>query len=538
MPKITPYESQVVPEGGYNTAQANPNKIGNAEAFSDVGQGLQKLGAGIYDYADRHQSSQAALDLSGIHVDIQNELESMQTPLEGDSLEKFKAKYQDRINAASEKITNPRAREYFDKISATDQKSIYGMLAHKNATLIGAQQRENFVGTSKNLSTSVFNQPGVGNFNNSIAQLDEQATKLTGENVGLQKQLVREQGRGISFSNFKGNMIKAGGAYAKGLLDAGTYDRFLDGNDKATLTHEADVFDRSKKAQRDDSWQEKQRAQKDADDKISREFLKLDLDNMLSPDRIVLSEASPHVQEYFLNRIASKGYGGDKLYVATKKAALFDRIQLPEEDPKHIGSLDQLLEEAKGSYASKDEKDGKVKIMNQLPPRDLNDLSTYLQEKESNPAAWQLKQRAFKAGKNIIVRPTSFGRSDPIGDEKYNAFVSDFNATLKAKVDAGADPIDLTDPTSKDYLVPKIARKYTRTPQELIQEQVQMQRKTKAADVQSTLEQKQINATAPKFAGPNPVQQQVATSSAVQANPKARIPGESLQQWKKRVGAE
>jgi|GEM_PF-2593456 len=80
-----------------------------------------------------------------------------------------------------------------------------------------------------------------------------------------------------------------------------------------------------------------------------------------------------------------------------------------------------------------------------------------------------VKKDFFAAAKSRITGSTLI-RNDTRGDEKFYEFKRAFDQSFTRKVEAGADPMDLLDPTHKDYMGGMV-NGFVRSPQQQLQDQ-------------------------------------------------------------------
>lgn len=532
MAKIPEYDSNIVPNSTINTHQASGVSAG--AGLEKLGQGISTLGQGIEEFQARNEIAKTYKGVSNIHVGADNDVKNLSKPMDENGVTDYVAKLDENYAKVREQIGTGKALESFDKLVATDRKSIIDNLNTRNVHLMREQRVEQYAGTQKDYSRIIFDKPDQLTFDQSVQHMSDFATSLTGVDDSLKQKLVRESGKEFSFSNFNGVLQTYGGSEAKKVLSDGRYDNYVDGTEKAQMAKAADSYDKAKLGELAQARRDAREARQDKDEKMSNAFLKLNAEKKLSIDTILNSDVSAHVKKEFMKMLSDQKEG---VFVdqSPPQAKLFDRIRLPDNDPNKIFDQMQLLQEAQ-----------KMGLRDQ---KSLNFLSDSLEQDKSaqGKAEYQGKQKAYDYLKNTMMQKQRFGIDDKIGSKRYNQAVADLNDVFAAGVKQGKDPLDMLNPTSKDYIVSKVANMHAKTPEELIAEQVQesrIARVKRGEEIQAIENRPQYMSASEmlkvekdnKTVSTSP--SSVSTTTSAQSRPEARKPGESAAEYLKRTGSK
>jgi len=343
MARIQQYEAQVGQIGEVNTQRASGISAGSG--LQAAGQGVADLGVGIEQHAVRTETADIYKTTSDAHVATQDLIKNLQEPIDDNGVQKIIGTYSETIDKAKLNISTPQASEHFEQIKAADMRSLREALITKNAALTGKKQREDYETTTQNYSLVSFNQPDATTFKESVGKLHVLATQLSGENIALRDQLFKESAKQLVESNFQGNLLSknAGPEYAKGLVDSGMYDQFIDGKEKAKLIEMAESHSKAKQADDIGQMKKAKEVQKMQSDTAANTYFDQAMQGEPVAAKILTDPTLTREDKVWLSSNINKVQTLEvKQNANNVMSDLMARISSPVSDPNHISDVGEI----------------------------------------------------------------------------------------------------------------------------------------------------------------------------------------------------
>jgi hypothetical protein len=309
--------------------------------------------------------------------------------------------------------------------------------------------------------------------------------------------------------------IKLNPEDAKAQLTAGKWNDLVSGDVKKQLFHESDMAINAKRIEEERRQKEIEKALEAKKEQTRNDFLvqmekgSLSAKDILGSNLDAFGSGSKHT---FLEML--KASGDSKL--RTDPAAFIDafkRIHLPDDDPKKLRDeedLNQLLIGRKVTF------------------EDLNKLRGEFQGRKTTEGQIEaeLKKNVIKMAESSLTRTNPLmGIRDPQGDEQMQKFLTYFLTEFENQKKKGKNARDLLDPGSPDYLGKSVAQ-FARSPQQIMKDMAKMATSSSTdGGLQST-----------PGVSPSPDASPSALPSPGPSGDRARKPGESIQEYMKRVG--
>jgi hypothetical protein len=253
--------------------------------------------------------------------------------------------------------------------------------------------------------------------------------------------------------------VNANPGYAKELLKSGKFDPYIDGDLKQFMYGQADQAIRAKDADAERARREQERVIKEKQAATQNSFLAKMVDGKLTATDVLRSNLDPFgsgSKEQFIQMMKSAAEKPPKTDPATFRA-LFDRIHLPDGDPKKILDDNELNE-----YV----------VKGLLDYDDLNNLRGEVQGRKTEQGRVESDLRAsvLKSAEDMLVKRDKLtGIADPDGEEQYLRFKTMFYSEFDRQRKEGKSPLDLLSPDSPDYLGKHI-RPFVKTPQQMLKD--------------------------------------------------------------------
>lgn len=497
--------------GPQQERQRTADDFGAAEgrALTQLGQGVQKAGDALYKRAEQQELSDLNAKLSKVQADNSLELQDLiRTAQPGDRkvFEEFNKKAEERVKKVGEDLSTISGRNYFDQASSKIKNNLRVSTARTQAELDGEKAVLDYTDSVNNLSAGLVSDPSsleisMDLHNQGIDNLVSQGLLPASEAAKLkqrgEKDLVKSSIRGWA---------KLNPEYAKDKLKAGEYDKILGGDAKVQMFGEIDQAIRAKEIEAERQKRRQKEILQEQQLNTQNKFLKEMTDGKLSTDQILNSNLEAFgsgSKEQFLRMLRTVNEKGGRLKTNPNTfIALFDRINLPEGDPKKINSEAEL-----NDY-----------LGNGLDYGDLNKLRQEMAgtKTEKGRIENSFRKQLFDIAKGQLTKSNPLvGVADPQGDENLLLFQQFAYEQMEEHKKAGKPLKDLFDPTSKDYLG-KYIQNYKRTPQEIMRAQMQQLQATQPSTLTDSL-----NDTNPQPPGQK-------------AKP-ARNPGESISSYLERI---
>ena len=248
MPKIQEYDAQVNPS---LIVQSKPQQgSGIATGLQNIGKGLSDLGSGIDQYQQKQDRLSASAELSEAEREYLDEVNNLKTVPSEEQLNAIRERYDNRVNAISEKMQTSGGSDFLSSKSLAIKESITAHSNAKIAELTAVKNRNEIETLVKNKSIIVANNPTGENLITALADVRSQAFDLMGDKGTA---LADDLSKSIVMAHFKGILSSSsgGGKVAEHLIkNEKLYDGTgITGAEKEHLIDMAQEYDKSKKAE-------------------------------------------------------------------------------------------------------------------------------------------------------------------------------------------------------------------------------------------------------------------------------------------------
>lgn len=471
MGNIKEYTRQVGAPGPIETRRPSAEDFG-AATF----QGQENFGRAVTNVGEMLQKREEQSELSQLQVKV-SEINAKHTikweetlktadPNDKEVVTKFNEEFENELSAVTENINTRAGQLFFEKQSAGLKGSFLEATTRGQAELAGRAAKLNYSKSLDNYTTGLVSDPS--SFGKMLQMHEDglQAQMQSGMPRHVADQLRYEGSEKLALSAING-WIKLDPKGTINDLKNGKWDTFIDGEKKRVMLGRADEEISGRLADEERARAVAERAKKAAQEDTQKQFL-----DMLEKDELTWEMISKSnldgfgsgSREQFRQMMKAKAERPPKTDPATFRA-LYERINLPDGDPKKITSEAELNE-----YV----------IRGSLQYDDLNNLRDEIQGTKTTEGKniIAMKKKVMDAAEAALVKKNNLtGISDPIGEENMLRFQSLFFAQYKELKKAGKSDIELLDPDSKDYLGKHIVS-FRRTPQQQMQDQVKILRQS------------------------------------------------------------
>lgn len=438
MAKIEQYQSEVQAQGPVGAVTPNLEQVGVVgNALKNLGGAVEQVGDVIQRRDAQAESANAYATFSKARADLYDEVNdaTANSQMTAERGEAVKQKLQDLIDSESDGYTTAVGKNYFNRqaarLSAGLQMKISAGIAHTSgqnvATAVDSADANNQSAVYKNPESFA----DVLQSQHEFLDSQVQAGVLTKAQAA---QAAQNSAHDYSLMAIRGLAVTSPEAAQK-VLDSGYFVPHLGnkGMDEAQrlVTQAAHASDAQSKL----SDKKEQDDEDIKDEETKSQLLDGIYNGKVSTKNILESDLSESDKEHMIN-VAEKASQRQFEKRPQVVSNLMDRILSPDNDPNHIGSLDQLLRDPKSNVAEQ-------KYVAQFLAKDP-------ETKQLN-ANRKLVQDAAKAQILYSTMPGGAKQLDPDG---YSNLAT-FNAMLAAKEKqyaAEGKPLStLYDPNNKDY---------------------------------------------------------------------------------------
>lgn len=465
MPIVREYQADANPSGPIQTRQARTADTGDVgNAITNAGGAVSQLGQELHKRDAQAEISDLTQQISEAHADFSNGLDQAfngADPEDRTVADKFMQSYDDRMDEIGDNISTPEGQAYFAKANA-QMRSHFQVASFKNqSALVGENAVQNWQSSTDNLSSSLLNDPSA--FQNAI-DLNETALDALSDSHGVPSNKVDEL-RSTAETNFAKSAVRGwinlDPAGAKQQLEEGKWNDYLNGDQKYQLTKEAEQGIHGQRI-------EAERQQKVATDAFTlqqnatqNQFLAKLQNNQLSAKDVLNSNLDAFgsgSKKQFLDMIDQNNSPETAKTDPGTFNSLFARIHLPDGDPKKLTDENVLngylgkgltlpgIQQLRGEMEGKKTEQGNIDAM--------------------------LKANFLTSMKDRLTKTNSLiGQKDPEGDERYQAFLSQFLTAYDTQRKGGKDASTLLNPLSPDYMG-KMVLPYERTATAILRSQM------------------------------------------------------------------
>lgn len=447
MPILKTYDQQVRAEGPTEFRQVTANDYGaaNAQAMSQLAGNVGQTVDVVTKQMEQQEISDLNARTAKAQADLSGELQqiiSTTTPGDKKPFEAYDKKVQDTFAELGSKVESTGAKNFLAEHSSIIQGQLKKTSFSGQAELSGIKAVQDFNTTINSLSSASMSDPSSLSTNRALAAKGIDALVASGQLPASKGfELKAEAERTVTKSAIAG-WIDLDPEYAKEKIKSGEFSQVLGADAERQMLAQADQGIRAKEVEIERQRKEQERVKGEQQKVTQNKFLQKLTDGALSTKDIMGSNLEPFgsgSKETFIQLAKTRNSPEEKLKDnATTVRDLFERIHLPEDDPRKIRDENELLPMF-----------GKGLSMNTL-----NQLRDEMQGKGTIQGETESKMKAafFKTASAQLIKTNSFGMSDPKGEENYAAFqawaLNSFNEGKKN----GKSAKDMLDPTSKDYL--------------------------------------------------------------------------------------
>lgn len=514
MPKIREYQQQVEAPGALNFRRAQAEDMGIGQGLSQLGRGATQLGETVAKRAEQNDISDLTAKVADAHVRLTKQLNDQ---IQNGTLkaEDFQRVFDDEMGKVTADASTYAGQQFATRMQAQLKEHFVEKAIAGQAHLAGEKAKANYLQMSNGLSTTLMDDPSQFALAKSMhdASLDEMV-KSGGLPADAAAHLKVKGASDLAESAVRG-WIKLNPEDAKAQLTAGKWNDLVSGDVKKQLFHESDMAINAKRIEEERRQKEIEKALEAKKEQTRNDFLvqmekgSLSAKDILGSNLDAFGSGSKHT---FLEML--KASGDSKL--RTDPAAFIDafkRIHLPDDDPKKLRDeedLNQLLIGRKVTF------------------EDLNKLRGEFQGRKTTEGQIEaeLKKNVIKMAESSLTRTNPLmGIRDPQGDEQMQKFLTYFLTEFENQKKKGKNARDLLDPGSPDYLGKSVAQ-FARSPQQIMKDMAKMATSSSTdGGLQST-----------PGVSPSPDASPSALPSPGPSGDRARRPGESIQEYMKRVG--
>lgn len=484
MARIQEYNLQTTPTGPERQVHASENDTGG------IGQAMQQFGASLQESAgviERAQGQAEVADLSSqlskLHMDstvgLNSKLQQATpedivagTPIGAPGSvgisQKFMEDFDSKLASISEKASTKAGREYITKSGEALKAHFYESSARGQAELVGAKAVSDTKLTMQQSSAALMSDPTA--FEISRKNFSEYVKSMVATG-GLPAEKAIELQRMGDANLAEGaarGWMSINPELAKKQIENGQWDSYFGADQKKQLMGEAEMHinaketeaHRMKKLEKDAIEQRIDTTQTDMLNKIYGGNLST-RDILNSPD---LDYKAKKEMLGALQKHTTESLKTDPEVMKN----LWDDIHAPEGSPHKIKNVNDLNKYVGAGISIPDLQKLRAEMLGSKTPEGQIEA--------------QLKKGFTDIAKSQLTKSNPLtGMRDPLGDQQYQAFLSEFIPAYEKQKAAGKSPRDLLNPSSPEYMG-KIINTYVKTPQQLQQEMAdQMRRSTPQA---------------------------------------------------------
>lgn len=488
MPVIKPYEIKTL------AASAPDVRSVSVTSSAGVGKGLEQLGGSLTTLSEALSKREQQEDVSDTHVKMSeaqaNLTNEYHQQLQDGTLDvdDFKDHVQDTMDKVGDKVGTHTGQLYFNQASAELQANFLVKAAQGSAQLAGEKAKANYMTSLNNGSTTLLNDPSSFEFTQSQQTQGIDALVASG---GLPAEaadkLKLHSNEELAKSAVRG-WIRLDPETAKKQLDDGKWNNYIDGDLKHQLYGEVNQQNNANEA----NQRQKEKQIKDAHDaaqtKTQNDFLQQMQDGKLKTQDVLdsgLDAFGSGSKEQFIQMIKRQADESNDKKIKTDSSTyinLWDRVHLPDGDPNKITNENDL-----NSYMGRG-----------LTVENINTLRSEMLGKKTaaGQAEGDLKKGFTDIAKGKLSKSNPLtGIRDPVGDEQYQKFLSNFSSDYSKKRQEGKSAQELLNPDSPDYMGKSITQ-YVRSNQQIMKDLVKSQ-----AKVAPSVPEKAANPPTPRQPG-------------------------------------
>lgn len=440
MPKIRAYETQTQVQGPIDSKGITVGNLG----IGNLGDSVSSLGEVLAKRNEQSEVSDVTAKFAAAHADFTSALKDQirtADPSDKNFVSNFMETYDAHAEALGEGISTAEGNRHYQQLAATYRGHFLESAIAGQAELAGEKSKQDYTGSLTNWSSSLRNDPSSLDFIK--AQHDQYLNDLVSKGSLSREQAIKLKLPGdqdLAQNAIRG-WIDLNPTLAKKQLSEGRWDSEINGDTKNQLLGQADQGIRAAEMERQRQLAEQQRILQKKQEVTQNGFLQKMVDGTLTDKDILNSNLDPFgsgSKEQFIQLM--KAHMEHKLQDDPGTVRdLFDRIHLPDGDPKKITDENEL-----NSYVGRG--------------LGLTTLQTFRGEidgtrSEQGKIEGELKKGVIDVAKSALTRSNPLtGIRDPRGDEQLQKYMTFFLNQYSEQRKAGKTANQLLDPGSPDYL--------------------------------------------------------------------------------------
>jgi hypothetical protein len=466
MAKIQQYTSTEPTLRGSSVGfQSQPR--GDGTIMQAVGSAMQEVGAAVTQRIEENESSKLMADFATAQAKLTNEAAKAfrdADPNDPDVGERFMTQTAEPLLAQlGETLQSRKGQQLYSRLKAGLMADLSVRTTVDQANLTGVAAVKNHQTLYNMVTSAAKTDPFNLDYSMGLADLWEEQTrgKLEADKLNT---LATGMRKGIAAAVVTGLTDKGSFDQAERRLRDGSLDKWLDAGDKETLEANIRTARNYATAQENAAAVEARRRAAEASELKRGEYmaslttgpggaprLPADFYNAILTDK-TLQEADRSALYNVANAFNAEGAAGG--IGAWNFSDLMQRAMLPDNDPNKLGILEL------STYAtSKDDISSFNFIANAIQGKDNPEKQVELKLMDS-----AMKAAAVVVGGEVNIIS---GERDPLNSTAVHAFNTWFQVEYMRRVKAGAEPISLLTPTSKDYMIsPQILNGFKPSPDE------------------------------------------------------------------------
>ena len=438
MPRIQEYTSRTQAAGPVDLRPAQGQNLGTGAAIQNAGEVAYHIGKVVYKKAEQQEVSDLSVKFSEENLRMTQEIQ--QRIQKGDlDIENLDRDMEDSFGRMSEGVKTEAGLSYFKQQSTQMRGQFLERSIQYQSQLSGEKAKTDFLQELGNNTSALVSDPTGLDAANSQLKASLQARVATGSlkyEDAMKLQVSGERDLAVSAVN---GWVQLNPTYALEQLNSGRYDKSIDGDTKAALIGRANAAMRAEIA--DGSLAERL-ARKELEkqqEETRKVFLKEMDSGVLTNKKILNSNLDSSDQAQYIRMLKVSSEEKVQKTNGPLFISLFDRIHLPDGDPKKI-------------YDDK--------TLNQYFGRGLtsNDIKTLRDEIQGqNTVEGQnedlMKKALFDVARGKLTKTNPMlGLRDPEGDQDYAVWLSNFMTSFRQQREKGISAQSLLTPGSKEYL--------------------------------------------------------------------------------------
>jgi hypothetical protein len=465
MPVIREYNQQISAPGPIQRTQYTAEMFGAAEgrAMVAAGEAVSDVAGAVAKRLDQENTSDITAKVTKANADLAIDLQDTIRKAEpGDkkAFEEYEKRVDETLGKIGDEATTVSARGFYTEASARIKGQLYKTSADGQAELAGIKAVNDYSGSLNNLSAAAAADPSSILLQRELHKQAIQNLVNTGSLPAHKAlELQREGDASIVKSSVRG-WAELDPEYARKKLKSGEYDEQLGAEGKKQLIGEIDQAVRAKEIDAERRRAEGERITKVKQQQTQNDFLSAMQENKLTTKDILNSNLEAFgsgSKEQFLQMMKIANSPEQKLKTdANTMIALYDRIHLPDGDPKKLVDENEL-----NNYFGRG-----------LSMSDMNQLRDEMQGKQTEAGRVEsdLKKQVMDIARGKLTKSNPLtGMRDPTGDEQMQRFMVFFMDEYKQQRSKGVSAVELLSPDSPKYLGKNITQ-YVRTPQQIMRD--------------------------------------------------------------------